>query len=238
MKELMEILNASTLNDLPPFCRSFWDDDEEFVDWFVSIPDDNKIDVVADCVKRCLDLNIRDTYNCLRMLMYCAKGSGNEYEDATPPSTPPPEVQSITIPTIEIPVPEVPKVKRGRGRPPKYATANDHRCLLCECGLSSHGALFNHYKSKQHIKKVMDVLNFAREVVKRDTGKKLKLNVNVVNRRDDPKLSVEDPCEEDIDNLVDYTTDKVNPISDILLVEGMEMTAPSGKKYFSWKKIQ
>lgn len=238
MKELMEILNASTLQDLPPFCRTFWEDDEEFVDWFVSLPDSEKCEVVFSCVSKCLELNIRDTYNCLRMLMYCAKGSGNEYEDATPPPSPPPEVQSITIPTLDVPAEPVPKVKRGRGRPAKYPTANDHRCMLCQCGLSSHGALFNHYKSKQHIKTIVEVLTHARQVVKRDTGKKLKLNVNVSNRRDDPKLSVEDPCEVDIDNLLDYTTDKVNPISDILLVEGTELTAPSGKKYFSWRKFQ
>lgn len=241
MKELMDILNASTLADLPPFCRKFWEDDEEFVDWFVSLPDDEKCEVVFSCVKRCLELNIRDTHNCLRMMMYCAKGSKNEYEDETPPATPPPEVQTLTIPTIDLPDPvpvpanPVPDVKRGRGRPPLYPTANDHRCLLCNCGLASHGSLFNHFNSKTHIQKVLDVLMKSREYIPLHPDTKLRINVFVANRRNDPKLSVEDPCVEDIDNLIDYTADKVNPISDILLVEGKENPNASGR--FSWKKV-
>jgi hypothetical protein len=265
MKELMDILYASTLNDLPSYCRSFWDDDEDFVDWFVSQSDDTKIDVVADCVRRCLELNIRDTRNCFRMFMYCAKGSGNEYEDATPPSTPPStEIQTITIPTLStehvkrietlekenaelkrryepapVPVPAavVPEVKRGRGRPPKYPNATHHRCLLCEAGVSSHGALFNHYHSKSHTNKVNDVLTRSLEVIK-NSDKKLKIIVNVCNRRDDPKLSVEDPTEDDVENLRCYVADGINPISDILLVEGKELTYPTtGRKYFTWKKV-
>lgn len=270
MKELMRILNASILNDLPDFCREFWDDDEEFVDWFVSLRDDDKIDVVADCVRRCLELNIKDDYNMMRMMMYCAKGSGNDYEDTDPPP-PKEEVQVLTIPTItmtedpqlkqeneelkkeilvlrrrlnpadvpekERPVKPEPVPGRPRGRPPKYPNANDHKCLLCQCGYSSHGALFNHFHSKHHIGKVRDILTKSIQFVKDNPDLKLKVNVSVCNKRNDPKLSQEDPTEEDLQNILDYADDKINPISDVLLVQGTERPSSTGRKEYSWKKV-
>ena len=96
MKVLLDILYANSLADLPDFCRPLWEDDDKFQDWFVMADDDTKVDVVADCVRRCLEMNIRDERNALRMLMYCANGSGNEYED---------EEQEVVIPTLDAPVP-------------------------------------------------------------------------------------------------------------------------------------
>jgi hypothetical protein len=227
-----------------------------------------------------LELNIRDEKNTLRMLMYCAKGSGNEYEDDET------DTQEVVVPTIENPNPatmvirEDPALRkriqeletenaelkkrpvappveidiranppeptpprpapvegRGRGRPPKYPTANDHRCLLCDCGFASHGSLFNHYHSKPHIAKVKEVLTKSREYITQHPDEKLKLNVCVRNVRDDPKLSVVDPSVADIDNLLDYVADGINPISDILLVRGMEYKTATGRTEFSWKKV-
>lgn len=280
MKELLKILSASTLADLPPFCRTFWEDEDEFQDWFVTSDDDTKVDVVADCIRRCLELSIRDEYNALRMLMYCAKGSGNEYEDAEGPVQEPSaqtdEVQSVVIPMIREdpalrrriaelerentelktqletpPAPVDPRITppepkpsrppavagRGRGRPPKYPDAKTHKCLLCDCGFASHGSLFNHYHSKPHVNKVVDVLNRSRAFRIEHPDATLKLIVATRNRRDDPKLTVEDFGTADVDNLLDYVKDGVNPISDVLLVEGTEKVSPTGKAYFSWKKV-
>lgn len=277
MKELLKILSASTLADLPPFCRTLWEDEDKFQDWFVSADDDTKVDVVADCIRRCLEMSIKDERNALRMLMYCANGSGNEYEDEDEDVE---EIQQITIPTIANPVvredpalrrriaeleqenaelkkqlkptpvlddrvnvPEPKPVRsppvagRGRGRPPKYPDAKDHKCDLCQCGFSSHGALFNHYHSKPHVQKVKEILTQSREFIASHPDTKLMMRVHVRNRREDPKLSVEDPCTADIDNLLDYVADGINPISDLLLVEGTERLGASGKGYFSWKKI-
>lgn len=96
MKVLLDILYANSLADLPDFCRPLWEDEDKFQDWFVMADDDTKVDVVADCVRRCLEMNIRDERNALRMLMYCANGSGNEYED---------EEQEVVIPTLDAPTP-------------------------------------------------------------------------------------------------------------------------------------
>lgn len=280
MKNLLKILSANSLADLPDYCRPLWEDEEKFQDWFVTADDDTKVDVVADCIRRCLELAIRDERNALRMLMYCANGSGNEYEDEEEPPQEDEDAQSITIPTLDNPVvredpalrrrvdqlerenaelkkqlatpppvderitpPEPKPVRppavegRGRGRPPKYPDAKDHKCLLCQCGFASHGSLFNHFHSKPHIAKVKEVLTQSKEYVAQHSEEKLKLNVSVRNRRDDPKLSVVDPCEADIDNLLDYVADGINPISDVLLVRGTEYKTPSGRTEFSWKKV-
>lgn len=276
MKELLRILSASTLADLPPYCRSLWEDEDKFQDWFVTADDDTKVDVVADCIRRCLELSIKDERNALRMMMYCANGSGNEYEDEDVEED---EEQSVTIPMIgedpalrrrvealerenaelrrrlqdtadaktqeanRVDPPPPPPVRpapvpgRGRGRPPKYPDAKDHKCLLCDCGFASHGSLFNHYHSKPHTDKINTELRRSREFITANPDVKVAIRVSVRNRRDDPKLSMEDPCEADIDNLLDYVADKINPISDVLLVRGTERVGPSGKVYFSWKKV-
>ena len=127
---------------------------------------------------------------------------------------------------------------RGRGRPPKYPNANNHKCLLCSCGYSSHGALFNHYHSKTHTKKVKDVLTNSAEFIKAHPDYKLKIIISVCNKRNDPKLTTEDPSEDDITNILDYVADGYNPISDCLLVHGTErqFSSTTGKG-LSWKKV-
>lgn len=295
MKDLMKVLYANTLQDLPPFCRGFWEDDEEFQEMFGLSDDDTKVDYVATAVRKCMELNIRDEFNVVRMLMYCAKGSGDDYEDTTtglpPPKddSPKEEELSVVIPTISTPVPPpiaipkqvlpppapdtallervkelekenlvlrrrlnpdeirekpetipkgVPVPGRPRGRPPMYPNAKDYRCILCECGLSSSGALFNHYHSKGHADKVKEVLTKSREFIKANPSMKLKIIVSVCNKRNNPNLTTEDPTEDDIQNILDYVEDKVNPISDCLLVEGTERpSAVSTNKVFSWKKV-
>ena len=269
MRDIFRILTASKLNDLPAVCRSFWEDDEQYMDWFGLLDDECKCEVVADCFRRCLELNITDNTNVLRMMMYCCKGEGDDYEDADPVE----EVQSVVIPTLPVPVvPVVPVVPdaeteelkkeilmlrrklnpedvpekpakpvpvpgRGRGRPPKYPNARDFKCDLCSCGLSSHGALFNHHHSKQHTKKVKDVLNKSIEFIKTHPDLKLKIIVYVCNKRDDPRLTQEDPSEDDIKNILDYVADGHNPISDCLLVQGIERQSASSVKSFSWKNV-
>lgn len=274
MSILLKVLNASTLADLPPVCRPYWADDDTFADIFACLDDKTKCDYVASTMRKCLELNIRDDTNILRMFMLVIDCREEEYEDDDTPE--------ITVPTIDNPAPTpdrdlrrriaeleaenaelkksaapapveevdvrtnpvepaparpAPVEGRGRGRPPKYPDTKDHQCLLCHCGFASHGSLFNHFHSKPHIAKVKEVLTQSRAYIADHPDEKLKLNVSVRNVRDDPKLSTLDPSVEDIDNLLDYVSDGVNPISDILLVRGVEFKSATGRTDFTWRKV-
>ena len=264
MNNLLTILSASTLADLPPVCRPYWEDDDEFADLFGCCDDDAKSKMIATALKTCLDMSIRGDNNILRMCMLSILCREDEYEDDDEE-----DVQQVTIPVIAQPddsalrrrieelerenaqlkqqIPQdpvepkparpVPVPGRGRGRPSKYPNAQDHRCVFCDCGLSSHGALYNHYHSKAHNQKVKNVLEQCRTAIQQNPDLHTKLIVNVFNRREGPDFSTENPCEADIDNLLDYVLDGVNPIIDVLLVELVERTTPAGRTEYSRKKL-
>lgn len=99
MKVLLDILNASTLADLPPVCRSFWEDDTEFAEVFACCDDATKCEFVADAVRRCLDLNIRDDHNCLRMFMLVILSREDEYEDEVS------DTQEVVVPMLHASAP-------------------------------------------------------------------------------------------------------------------------------------
>ena len=120
MKILMDILNANTLADLPPVCRGFWEDDEEFATLFATLPDYDKAETVKVCLLECLDNNIRDSHNTLRMLMYCIKGEQADYEDEDAP-------QEAVIPTVDAPVQQTGKELDRLQRKLDQATAEIDR---------------------------------------------------------------------------------------------------------------
>lgn len=260
MNSLLKVLSAMKLADLPPVCRSFWDDDDEFANNFGCLDDDTKCDYIRDTFKKCLELSIRDDHNILRMCMLVIKGEDEDYEDEDVPTAE--TIQHVTIPVVqdtteldglrkennalkqeiaslkqktivearpELEDKPVSTEARGRGRPPKNPNASANKCVLCKIGFASSGSLWNHHKSKPHQEKVLHVLNTARPLITNE-DKHYKIIVKVRSHCDDPNLTTEYPTPADIDNIKDYVADKVNPITDILLVE-----KPAGSP--SWKNV-
>lgn len=100
MSVLLKILSAMRVADLPPVCRSYWDDDTEFAENFGCLDDDSKCDYIRDTFKRCLEYNIRDDHNILRMCMLVIKGEEEDYEDEDTPHE-----QHVDIPVYSPPPP-------------------------------------------------------------------------------------------------------------------------------------
>lgn len=259
MSILLKVCQAMTLADLPPVCRTFWTDDDDFVDYFACSRDDTKAECVKETILKCLELNITDDHNILRMFMMCIKGEENDYDDEEAPKE---EKQEVSVPMIHddgellklkeenaklkaelkqvrnvsVPIEPVepktdePKTARGRGRPPKHAST-EFKCVLCDICMSSSGSLHNHYNSKPHKEKVMSVLDEAKQYVKLPLTK---IIVKVRSHIDDPEFTTENPDKDYLDNIKDYVRDGFNPITDILLVEGVQK---EGLKHLSWKKL-
>jgi hypothetical protein len=258
MSILLKVCKATTLKELPPVCRTFFTDDDEFVDYFACSGDETKAECVKDLIVKCLELNITDDHNILRMFMMMLKGVENDYDDEEAPAE---EKQEVVVPMIqddtellklkeentklkhelthtkavlqplEEKKEEPPKTTRGRGRPPKH-TNTAFKCILCDVCLASHGARHNHYQSKPHTNKVLSVLDEAMKFV--DNVPLTKIIVKVRSHLDDPDFTMENPSQEYLENIKDYVRDKYNPITDILLVEGVQK---EGLKHLSWKKL-
>lgn len=257
MSILLKVCKAMSLAELPPVCRKFWVDDDDFIEYFACSRDETKADCVKDTILKCLELNITDDHNILRMFMMLIKSEEDDYDDEEPPKE---EMQEVVVPVIhddtellklkdenaklkseltlaktiidpvEPKTEEQPKVGRGRGRPPKH-TNTDYKCILCEVCLSSSGSLHNHYESKPHIQKVLNVIETAKLYTNRPLTK---IIVKVRSHIDDPEFTCEYPDKAYLDNIRDYVKDGYNPITDILLVEG---TQKPELKHISWKKL-
>jgi hypothetical protein len=99
MSILLKVLNASKVADLPPVCQPFWEDDEFFADLFGCLDDATKCEYVATTMKKCLELNIRDDHNILRMFMLVIDSREEEYEDEET------DTQEVVVPTVAMPTP-------------------------------------------------------------------------------------------------------------------------------------
>lgn len=258
MAALLAFLRASTLADLPPVARQYFDDDDCFIDTFGGLDDDEKAKCIATSLERCLEANLTTDREILRMTALVVQGLEHEYEEKRDEDTAEAE-QEVVVPTIVMPVAAAPVVvaapvatlppkkprakpdpnapKKPRGRPPKYPTATAFKCEMCDLGFASHGSLYNHYHSKPHKDKVLDFLREAPNSMQPD--KVYKVNVETRNKKEgkDLGLTQEYPDEGTFLDLIDHVRDSENAIAYISLAVGKQYTYPSGKTYYSWNKV-
>ena len=113
MNNLLKVFQAISVADLPPVCRSFWEDDEDFGDNFGFHNDDTKCDYLASAMKKALELNIRNDNDFLRLFMMCIKCEEDDYEDKSESEEP--EEQHVVIPVLQVEQPkneEIEKLKQ------------------------------------------------------------------------------------------------------------------------------
>ena len=252
MSILLDFIKASSFKQIPKVARDCFENEEEFVDIWVCKNDAEKTDLIGMCLFEALCMGITTDRELVRYLGLYIVGLQDNYsmKDEEEEEE---EVQEVVIPVVQPQNEELqnrireleaeverlknkpepkPKVEgRGRGRPPKNSTAGAYQCQLCQICMSSHGALHNHYESKSHTQKVISVLNKSKEYVEK--GLYTKIIVKVRSHIDDPKFTKENPDKEYLDNIRDFVDDKINPITDILLVEGKTTET----NWVSWKKL-
>lgn len=251
MSILVRICTAMSVADLPPACRGFWDDDEEFQEAFGLSDDDTKADYVMSTIRKCLDMSITDDTNIARMMMYVIKNEDGDYEDIEPE-----DVAEVSIPTMSAPAPIAPAVapvpvpkkprtrpdpnapKKPRGRPPKYPNAQGFKCDMCDVGCASSGSLYNHYHSKPHKDHLLTFLRNATHIVQ-EKPMHYKVIVETRNKKAGAEMGLtqEYPDAGTFADLMDYVRDNDNSITYLGLASAMERTYPSGRPYISWNKV-
>jgi len=256
MAALLAFLRASTLADLPPVARQYFTDDEQFIEVFAGLDDDEKSKGIATALQYCLEANLTTDREILRMTALTVQGSYDEYEEKRDEDTAEAELE-VVVPTIAMPVPVVaapapvvtppakkPRAKpdpnapkKPRGRPPKYPDAKAFPCEMCEIGFASHGSLYNHFHSKPHKEKVLDFLREAPNMMSAD--KVYKVVVETRNKKEgkDLGLTQEHPDEGTFLDLIDHVRDSENAVAYISLAVGNQHTYPSGRSYYSWNKV-
>lgn len=249
MSVLLAFLRASTLADLPPVARQYFDDDDQFIETFAGLDDDEKTTCIAAALQRCLEANLTTDREILRMTALTVQGLEHEYEEKRDEDT---AEQEVVVPTVAAPVPvavaappaKKPRVKpdpnapkKPRGRPPKYPTASAFMCEMCEIGFASHGSLYNHFHSKPHKEKVLDFLREAPNTMSPE--KVYKVIVETRNKKEgkDMGLTQEHPDDGTFLDLLDYVRDSDNAVAYISLAVGKQHTYASGKAYYSWNKV-
>jgi hypothetical protein len=259
MSILVRICTAMSVADLPPVCRTFWEDDEEFQEAFGLNDDDTKADYVMTTIRKCLELSIKDDTNIARMMMYVIKNEEGDYEDIEPE-----EVAEVTVPTVSVPAPVAPAPvaapvrtpveppakkprtrpdpnapKKPRGRPPKYPNATGFKCEMCDIGCASSGSLYNHYHSKPHKDHLLTFLRNATHIVQEKPDVHYKVIVETRNKKAGAEMGLtqEYPDAGTFADLMDYVRDNDNSITYLGLASAMERVYPSGRPYISWNKV-
>jgi len=253
MNNLLMFVYASSLKQLPKVARDCFENEEEFVDLWVCKTDAEKTELIGMYMFEAVCMSIKTDKDLSRFVALSIVGLQDHFDTKTDEDEDE-EVQEVSIPTIAQPTqdttdlqnrireleeenkklkarPDTEKKEkvegRGKGRPPKH-TSTAFKCELCNTCLASHGSLHNHYESKPHNAKVMNVLNESKKHVEK--GLNTKIIVKVRSHLDDPEYTKENPDKEHLDNIVDYVKDGHNPIIDILLVQ-------RESKEVSWKKM-
>lgn len=261
MAALLSFLRASSLADLPPVARQYFTDDEQFIDIFGGLDDDEKARGIAMALQYCLEANLTTDREILRMTALTVQGSYDEYEEKRDEDTSEAE-QEVVVPTIAMPVvaaapapapvaapvpvaaPKKPRAKpdpnapkKPRGRPPKYPDAKAFPCEMCKIGFASHGSLYNHFHSKPHKEKVLDYLREAPTLMIPD--KVYKIIVETRNKKEgkDLGLTQEYPDEDTFLDLIDHAHDSENAIAYVELCVRRDCVYPSGRPYYSWGKM-
>jgi len=250
MSILLDFLRASTLADLPPVARQYFDDDEHFIDSFGGLDDVSKTEMIAGGLTACLKYNIKTDHEVARMMALSMlsqeddydekKGEDKEQEVVVPMYEPEPEPEPEKPKHQPKPQPDPNMPKRGRGRPPKNPDASRFRCKMCGVGCASSGSLHNHYHSKPHMNLVLSLIQRACTVVNENEDKHYKVIVDVRDKKENRELglSQENPDDGTFVDLEMHATDPTNPIIFFELCERVERKYEStGRPYFSWRKV-
>jgi len=256
MNNLLKFVYASSLKQLPKSVQDCFENEEEFVDMWMCKTDPEKTELLGMYLCEAVYMSIKTDKDLNRFVALSIVGLQDSFDKfSEEDEEEQEEIQEVVIPTIQQPTqpsqdttelqnrireleeenkklkaqaPPKEKVEgRGKGRPPKH-TSTGFRCDLCAVCLASHGSLHNHYESKPHNAKVMNVLNESKKHVEK--GLNTKIIVKVRSHLDDPEFTKENPDKEHLDNIKDYVKDGHNPITDILLVH-------RESKEVSWNKM-
>jgi hypothetical protein len=230
-----------------------FENEEEFNEIWVCKDDAEKTELLGTYMLYAVGMGIKTDKDLMKYIGLSIVGLDANFD--TTDEDEEEEIQEVVVPTIQQPTqdttelqnrireleeenrklkarPETEKKEkvegRGKGRPPKNSNTGAFKCELCNICLASHGSLHNHYESKPHNAKVMNVLNESKKHVEK--GLNTKIIVKVRSHLDDPKYTKEDPDTEHLDNIIDYVKDGHNPITDILLVH-------RENKEVSWNKM-
>lgn len=257
MNILLKFMYASSLKQLPKSVQDCFENEEEFNEIWVCKNDAEKTELLGMYMYGAVCLSIKTDRDLMKYIGLSIVGLEDNFDSTEDDEEE--ETQEVVIPTITTQPtqdttelqnrireleeenkklkarPETEKKEkvegRGKGRPPKNANNGAYKCELCNLCLASHGSLHNHYESKPHTAKVINVLKQSKEHVEK--GLHTKIIVKVRSHLDDPKFTKENPDKEYLDNIRDFVEDKINPITDILLVKG-DQTETS---WVSWKKL-
>lgn len=254
MSVLLKFLTASKVADLPPVAQQYFQDDEDFIEVWGQLDDDEKCRILAGGLETCLQYKLKTDNEVLRMMALVIVGRYDDYDEEAEKEpeqvveVPAPAPAPVPVPApAPAPAPKKLRVKpdpdapkRPRGRPPTDPNGEFYRCKMCEINCASSGSLFNHYHSKLHFNKVLTYLETAPNML--DPNKKYKVVVKTRNNAEGKKkvLTHLNPDEDTFIDLKDSVGGD-NPIAFVELYEQYSYKSPhyeiTGKEFICWKKV-
>lgn len=269
MSILLNFIKASSFKDIPKVAQDCFENEDEFMEKWVHLQPYEKTENINMYLLDALEESIPTDKDFIRYIALSVVGSSHLYKKTTDTDdsesesedevVTPPVKQEVVVPMMEDTTelvklkeentrlkqqlantidPNEPTTARGRGRPAKNSLGG-FRCMLCGVGMSSSGSLHNHYKSKPHLHKILDVLEKSKQYVEKD-DMTTKIVVRTCNQSKDkdPNLTTIDPDKTCLDDIKAYAKSGYNPISDIILFQQItEVSQVTGREKLSWKKL-